>query len=44
MATKLTSKEVYDAFKKMFDAAKKDNVTLIINSGYRDYNSQKKLY
>ena len=37
-------KEVLEAFKNMFNAAKNDNVTLIINSGYRDYDNQKKLY
>ncbi|MBQ9011305.1 MAG: M15 family metallopeptidase [Bacilli bacterium] len=36
--------EVYDAFKEMFNAAKKENITLIINSGYRDYASQEKVY
>lgn len=37
-------KEVYDAFKTMFTAAKKENITLIINSGYRNYDFQKSLY
>ncbi len=37
-------KEVFEAFKNMFNDAKNDKVTLIINSGYRDYDSQKKLY
>lgn len=37
-------KEVYDAFINMFNAAKKDNVTLIVNSGYRDYKYQESLY
>ena len=37
-------KEVYEAFKEMFEEAKKENITLIINSGYRDYNSQTELY
>ena len=37
-------KEVYEAFKNMFNDAKKEKITLIINSGYRDYNYQKKLY
>lgn len=36
--------EVYEAFKNMFNEAKKDGITLIINSGYRDYDYQKKLY
>ena len=37
-------KEVYDAFIEMYNAAKKDNLTLIANSGYRDYNYQTRLY
>ena len=37
-------KDVFEAFKNMFNAAKKENITLIINSGYRDYDYQKKLY
>lgn len=37
-------KEVYDAFIEMYNAAKKENITLIANSGYRDYNYQVKLY
>lgn len=36
--------EAYDAFKEMFNAAKKDNITLIINSGYRTYEYQKQVY
>ena len=36
--------EVYDAFKNMFNAAKKENITLIINSGFRTYEYQKGLY
>ena len=36
--------EVYTAFKEMFVAAKKDGITLIINSGYRSYDYQSKLY
>ncbi len=36
--------EVYEAFKNMFNAAKKENITLIINSGYRTYESQKEVY
>lgn len=36
--------EVYEAFKNMFDAAKKEDITLIINSGYRSYDYQKSLY
>ena len=37
-------KEVYDAFIQMFNDAKKDNITLIANSGYRDYAYQERLY
>lgn len=37
-------KDVYSAFKEMSDAAKKDKITLIVNSSYRDYNSQKEIY
>lgn len=37
-------KEVLESFKNMFNQAAKDNVKLIINSGYRDYNYQKELY
>ena len=36
--------EVYDAFKEMSKAAKADGVTLIVNSSYRDYESQKEIY
>lgn len=37
-------KEVLGAFKNMFNAAKKEDLTLIINSGYRSYDYQKSLY
>ena len=36
--------EVYDAFKEMFNAAKEEGITLIINSGYRTYEYQKEVY
>ena len=36
--------EVYEAFKEMSKAAKEDKITLIVNSSYRDYNSQKRIY
>lgn len=36
--------DAYDAFIEMFNAAKKDDVTLIINSGYRDYQDQDDTY
>ena len=35
-------KEVYDAFREMFNAAKEENLTLIVNSSYRSYESKKK--
>lgn len=37
-------KEVLDAFIEMYNAAKSDNITLIINSGYRTYEYQKDIY
>ena len=37
-------KEVYEAFKKMHEAAQNDGVTLIIVSGFRSYEYQKKLW
>ena len=36
--------EVYDAFKEMCKAANGDGVTLIVNSSYRDYETQKEIY
>ncbi len=39
-----TRQIVYDAFKEMFNAAKEDGITLIINSGYRTYEAQSKVY
>ena len=39
-----TRQVVLDAFKEMFNAAKEDGHTLIINSGYRTYDAQKKIY
>ena len=38
------NKEAYEAFKKMFNDAKKEDITLIINSGSRTYESQKETY
>ncbi len=38
------NKEVYEAFKEMAVAANKENIVLIVNSSYRDYKSQKKIY
>ncbi|MBR2708467.1 MAG: M15 family metallopeptidase [Bacilli bacterium] len=37
-------KEVYEAFKEMADRAKEDKITLIVNSSYRDYATQKEIY
>lgn len=37
-------KTVYKAFQEMSAKAKEDNITLIVNSSYRDYASQKKIY
>ena len=39
----LTS-ETYNAFIEMFNAAKKENLTLIINSSYRSYEDQEEIY
>lgn len=36
--------ESYNAFIKMFNAAKSDGIKLILNSGYRSYDYQEKLY
>lgn len=36
--------EVYQAFINMYNAAKSENLSLIINSSYRTYATQKKLY
>ena len=37
-------KDVYEAFKKMADEAKEEKISLIVNSSYRDYESQKEIY
>ena len=37
-------KEVYEAFKEMSEAAKGEKITLIVNSSYRDYKTQKEIY
>lgn len=42
--TQSIRKEVYDKFKEMFNAAKKENLTIIINSSYRDYDYQEGLW
>ena len=39
----LTS-DTFDAFKKMFDDAKKEDITLIVNSSYRSYADQEEIY
>ena len=36
--------EAYDSFINMFNAAKEEDLTIIINSAYRPYSSQEKLY
>ncbi len=36
--------EVYDKFKQMFNDAKKENLTIIINSSYRTYDYQEGLW
>ena len=36
--------EVYNAFIQMFNAAKEDGITLIVNSSYRSYDEQKEIY
>ncbi len=38
------TKEAYEAFKEMYTAAKKEGITLIINSGYRSYDEQVSVY
>lgn len=38
------SKETFDAFLKMFNDAKKEDLTLIVNSSYRGYEEQKEIY
>lgn len=38
------TKETYYAFLDMFNAAKKENLTLIINSSYRSFSEQEEIY
>ena len=38
------NKEVYDQFKKMFNAAKKEDLKIIINDSYRSYSDQEETY
>lgn len=42
--TQSIRKEVYDKFKEMFNAAKKEDLTIIINSSYRSYDYQNSLW
>lgn len=39
-----TTNEVYEQYKKMWYAAKEENLTLIVNSSYRTYSEQEKTY
>ncbi len=36
--------ETYDAFVKMFNAAKEENITIIVNSAYRSHEEQEQVY
>ena len=36
--------EVYNAFIEMFNAAKEDGITLIVNSSYRTHDEQEEIY
>ena len=40
----MVTSETFDAFLSMFKAAKKENLTLIINSSYRSYEDQEAIY
>ncbi len=40
----MVTNETYNAFLNMFNAAKKENLTLIINSSYRSYEEQDEVY
>ena len=40
----MLTKDTFDAFLEMWKAAKKENLTLIINSSYRSYEDQEKIY
>ena len=40
----MVTSDTFTAFKKMFDDAKKENLTLIINSSYRSYTDQNDIY
>lgn len=43
-STKKMKKDAAKALEKMFSAAKKDKITLLLRSGYRSYATQKQLY
>lgn len=38
------SKKVYEAYRSMWNAAKKEGLTLIVTSSYRDYQSQEEVW
>ena len=40
----MLTKETYDAFIKMFKAAKNEELTLIVNSSFRSYEEQEEVY
>ena len=42
--TQMVTSVTFDSFLKMFNAAKKENLTLIINSSYRSYEDQEEIY
>jgi D-alanyl-D-alanine carboxypeptidase len=42
--TQYVREEVYNKFKEMFNDAKKENLTIIINSSYRSYEYQENLW
>lgn len=42
--SQMVTSETFDAFLNMFNAAKKEDLTLIINSSYRSYEEQEKVY
>ena len=40
----MVTSDTFDAFLNMYNAAKKENLTLIINSSYRSYEDQEEIY
>ena len=40
----MVTSDTFNAFKAMFDDAKKENLTLIVNSSYRSYTDQNDIY